>query len=860
MDRLRILFDPDFDLGAWPGPRGQADSVAGAAWLGPEGFLSTLETHLGLDAPHASTADRVAELVPRLFREDHFFGASAKADPWSTGQLLLAWRDHLWEHGWRGESLGQPRLGQLAEVTLGLPAGRAERLEEAAGWLDGRAIGIAEVRLLVERATLSSAWQRVLSALESGGTRVTTEALTDVHTTGNLLALRGQDTAGITADPTLQLLRCHGPRQAARMIASGLAADPGLGETLFIGADGILDEALAEFGLPTLGAKSAHAVSALAEVLPMTLELAWAPVDPRLALDWLTLPDLPLPREIATRLAGTLAQWPAVGNPAWSAVVDSARAEAPEGFDPVGATVDKVFRPVDDRVRGIRARDLIPRLALLERWAALRAVTSPQHEQIVRQAQALRGRFKLAEVNRLTPPRLDAVLASIVGDGAAARRPALAGYSGVGLPGGVAGPARRVIWWGFVDKGSPRHARVALRASEHRALASIGVELPALGDEVRATAARARRPLYQAEQSLILVSPHHDESGERAHPHPLWDEIVSKLRDPRDARHLTVQTLRWTNPALSKSVPVLLPSTPKHALRASLSLMSRPVESPTSLVKLLGCSFAYAVEHFGRVRGSSRPQLATECLLFGRIAHEVLGCLALEGGLEGDDARRLALEILDRKLPTHGARLLLPGHEHELVLLRDAIGESAALLARTMAAEQLHVLSAEQELRAEFGARGLLGTPDLVLEDPAGKIVLLDFKWAGQSSRRDELRFGTALQLAAYAALLGREGIEVKTLGYLVLAEQRLLVRGAKLSFAQQLHPQLLDETWTAVERAWEARVSELRRGDLYAEGVETPAHSPVEKAALVQGRLVIPAPCTYCNLDLLCERSGVGS
>ena len=195
------------------------------------------------------------------------------------------------------------------------------------------------------------AWQRVLSALESGGTRVTTEALTDVHKTGNLLAFRGQDTAGITADPTLQLLRCHGPRQAARMIASGLAADPGLGETLFIGADGILDEALAEFGLPPLGAKSAHAVGALSEILPMTLELAWAPMDPRLALDWLTLPDLPLPREIATRLAGTLAQWPAVGNPAWSAVVESARAEAPEGFEPVGATVDKVFRPIGAPLR-----------------------------------------------------------------------------------------------------------------------------------------------------------------------------------------------------------------------------------------------------------------------------------------------------------------------------------------------------------------------------------------------------------------------------------------------------------------------------------------------------------------------------
>src|SRR4051794_24834682 len=152
----------------------------------------------------------------------------------------------------------------------------------------------------------------------------------------------------------------------------------------------------------------------------------------------------------------------------------------------------------------------------------------------------------------------------------------------------MAGPARRVIWWSFVDTGSPRRGRVTLRASEYHALASIGVELPTLGDEVRSTAARARRPLLQTVETLILVAPRHDETGEPAHPHPLWDEIVGRLCDPRDARHLRFETPTLARPAPRASVQVKAQEAPKRAHRASLPLAPRPVESPTSLGKLLG--------------------------------------------------------------------------------------------------------------------------------------------------------------------------------------------------------------------------------------------------------------------------------
>lgn len=851
---MRLLFDPDFDAGTWPGPREGGAAVAGVTWLGREGLLNRLEVHLGLGGLHASPAERAAALVPRLFREDRFYGASARADPWATAQRLLEWRDDLWEHGWRGEGASERRLGELSEVTLGLPPGRAERLETVAGWLESRSTDIEEVGLLAPRATLSPAYRRVLDAMERGGTRVHERSLPDTPARGNLAAVRSPGAAIAAPDTTLQLVRPHGPREAARALAAALAADPAFDETLFIGPDGVLDDALDEAGLPTIGAPAAHDAGALAELLPMTLQLAWAPVDPQLALDWLTLPDLPLPPATAARLSATLDRWPAVGNPEWLAAEDASIPTGPDG-DEVRATLRTVFAPLAPRGGQVHVRELLPRIDLLERWAAGRAPASAAHDLVLRQARALRGRFRRAELHRLTEPRLDAVVASVVGEPAPARSPALAGYSHVGAPGGMAGPARRVIWWGFHGAPASRRGTVALRASERSALASIGVELPAPGAEIRAAAARARRPLLLASEALILVAPRHDEAGEPAHPHPLWDEIATHVTDPRGLRHLVTDAPRFARSPARTTVPVAVLPRPQRVTAASLPLAPRAVESPTSLEKLLGCPVSYALEYNARLRRRPLSVLSVESRLLGNLAHAVLAEAARDGALERDEPERAALRALERALPAHAALLLLPGHQEDLMVLRAAVQRAAALLGRVVRADGLRVHGAEQRLSAELGGRSLTGTPDLVLADADGRLVLIDLKWSGEGHRRDQLRSGAALQLAAYAELLRRTAAPVRTLGYLILVSGRLLVRGEPLSLAQRVHPELLDATWAAAERTWAERADQLARGELAAEGLAEPGHVPPEDALLLDGRLVVPPPCGRCALDLLCGR-----
>ena len=848
---LRILFDLDFDHGAWPGPRQRAEAAEGAAWLGPEGLLSLLETLLGLAIPHASVADRAAVLVPRLFRADRFYGASAKADPWSTARRLLGWRDELWSYGWRGESLGQRRLGELAEVTLGLPHGPPERLEIVAGWLHSRPVAIEEVRLLVPISTLTTAWQRVFVALEQSGTRILVRPLSDVTATGNLLAVRKSDASVLPNDSGLQLLRPHGPREAARLVAAALAVDPQFQETVFIGADGILDEALAEFGLPTLGAVTSYETSSLAALLPMALQLAWGPVDPQIALEWLTLPELPLEQGLAGQLATTLAEWPAVGNPSWREVVDALPTESP-----ARTIIRSLFEPLADRQTQIRVRDLLPRIELIERWAEMQPPSSTM-ALVLAQARALRGRFALAELSRLSPAKLDAVLASVSGESTTTRRAALAGFVSVGLPGGIGGPARRIVWWNFHETSSIR-GDITLRSAERRGLETIGVVLPSLGERVRLVATRARRPLLQARQTLLLVAPRHDQAGNPAHPHPLWDEMIGHLRDGRDQRHLLVDAPQLAHAPPRIDVDSLPRPTHSRTYRTTHALPMRKVDSPSSLSKLIGCSYAYALEYFGQLRPRPSARLVVDPRLHGLLAHKVLETAAEEGVFPGrtpDRVREGAVAILDEYLPTHAALLLLHGYHQELAALRQAIGGTAELLAQVMHADNLEIHAVEQEIHADVHGRSLRGTPDIVLRDAQKRLILLDFKWSGETLRRNELRAGTSLQLAAYAMMLGQAGHFVRSQGYLILQSQRLLVRGEPLSFAERVWPTGLGETWIASERAWDERVTELSAGTLHAAGVAMDEIEPLREDILEHGRLALKPPCRYCKLNLLCGR-----
>ena len=333
---MRIVFDPDFDSGCWPGPLGARDAAAGEAWVGPGGLLGILETAIGLGAPSASAAERAARLIAPLRGSDGFWSRSAEVDPFGSARRLLSWSDTLVMCGWAGGG-DAPRLSQLAALVAQAPPGFSGRLAAVNALIPRRDAGVESVTLCTPLADLEPLWRTTLRLLEGRGARIDFAPLPLATSTGDLAAARDTGFAP-HGDGSLRLLRPVGALAAAEEVAAWLASLPERERTVIVGGDPVLDAALRRHGLPTTGAEPSFRDGALLQVLRLALELVWSPQDPRRALELLSLPASPVPRGLRFGLINALSKWPAVDSDAW-------RTALAEGIEKLEADRRESVRP-----------------------------------------------------------------------------------------------------------------------------------------------------------------------------------------------------------------------------------------------------------------------------------------------------------------------------------------------------------------------------------------------------------------------------------------------------------------------------------------------------------------------------------
>ena len=159
-------------------------------------------------------------------------------------------------------------------------------------------------------------FRRLLEALEARGTVITETPIETVTGKGDLAGCLapGYSPAG---SGELLMIRPQGPLAAADLVAAWLAGLDDLSGTVIVGGDEVLDSALHRHGLPTIGAARATGSESLLQILPLVIALGWAPQDPQVALELLSLPESPVPHGIANRLIDALRQWPAIGSDDW---------------------------------------------------------------------------------------------------------------------------------------------------------------------------------------------------------------------------------------------------------------------------------------------------------------------------------------------------------------------------------------------------------------------------------------------------------------------------------------------------------------------------------------------------------------
>lgn len=888
------------------------------------GLLADLELRLGIPAANVERGVRLQQWSRRLAElsrlAPRFYSKSYDVDPIGTATTLLAWRDSLIDSGWDGQEVanGGARLEAFVELERGgeLPLGNADRLRRVEAELAGTTIRPWEKLLLAEPAAAwPERWQRVFTLLADRGVAIEPAAPTfsrqaPAHSDlGRLQAsIRGEPvTQGFCGDGSLVLLTGETSWELAHAAAAFLKrSDAGNTVVLRGGDASALDVGFKVQGLAGQGFDSDSKWRPAVQLLPLALELAYAPRDPYRMLELVTLPLGPFAGWVGIQLARAISQSPGIGGRAWENAKQTIAAaqDGPSGMAPAsgGAPSTPEASPRVDRLALIaewleapsyQQEPGAPRSHVLEvalrvinylRARLVRAAMEAErdeargaHDEAIlgaafSQAQAFHGALSHDAREYLDLVAVRQLLEEVsLGPVSLALSTEDAGRIDiVDAPAGLRCSRDLVVWWHCVGGTQAVPPVDPWRVGERSALSTLGVRLPDRSALLAAEVEGWRRVVLAAAKQLVLVVPG-TALGSRLDPHPMWDELIARVKgEAGDVASVTVtasELLEQSN-RLAQMLPVAVETLPPLKLPAARSawhvapsiLGNSTSYSATSIEDLLGCPLTWVLKYKAGLRSSWALAIASGPRLNGLLGHRLIEELHRSGTFTAQPLNGIA-DVLERLIDEEAAVLRRPGMTFELSQLRQQMVEGIERLAAVLADSGLSIAEVETETTADLGGRKIEGRLDLLLQDATGKEVVLDLKW-GRGRYEARLKAGLALQLATYAATrqIERGHSTMPAVAYFALSGGTVLTTERDL-FAGVRHIQgpSIQETWSNLERTLVAIEKLLAKGTIPVTGVRA-STSLLESADIHEsehGQHVDPGPgCDYCKHATICGRA----
>ena len=832
--------------------------------VGPLGLLGLLETSLGLTAPVTPTAERVIQYrdcLARSLTDQRFYARSFQTDELGTAALLLEWRDTWRLAGWSGSFPAEApaRLSDMAEVEIEarqrVSTGIGDRLARILTALDTRKTCIQEIVLLDLLDDFPLMWQRVLARLSlKPGTLPTPQAPGMLGDLQRALMARtaGESVTPVTwrEDRTLELVQSETVALAARWLARQMTA---MQDALIVcGGEGErLDGALAASDHARTGLRDASAFRPALQVLPLALDLLWAPLNFQALVQFLTHPVCPIPGFARRRLAEKIARAPGIGGVDWHAALDEIDAHYRKESDERATTVREAIalwvEPIrHDITEGAPVSALLARAIALTDFFRNRLIDdNPSRRSAFHAAfgqcsaatDALRA-LSMQRVDTLSPAQLKKLVTQATARGSEnlMRVAEVGAHRAISDPAAAVEDADQVIWWQMQHPRLP--APYPWSRSELTALAEAGVQLPSIESELQRIAATWCRPVIAARRKLTLVLP-----PPSVDVHPAWQMIRALLPDAPVRALETI--LDQGGDGAQAIVETPLPARRRWwQLPEDVTLPPREKESFSSLELLLFTPFHWLLKYPARLRPSNLVELTNEFLLRGNLAHNLIeqyyrtpGAL----GFSDADFNRWFEKEFPQLITEQGATFLMPGRSADLAGFRHRLHRAMSELRRHLALAKVHTITPEQAVEGHFTGGTLAGYADLVLERDSrsgADRAIIDMKWAGFKKYREKLAKNRHLQLALYAELLRQKTGAWPALAYFILDEARLLASDDQMfAQARQVKPET-DETaahlWQRflASYAWRREQLEAGRIEVALEGIpENDDSAPPEEA-----------------------------
>lgn len=833
-------------------------NLLGHATTGPLGFLSLLETFLGLPKPMTSEGERILqyrELLAGLNNPSRFYNKSFEADQYAVARTLLGWRDKWQLHGWDGSFAADAprRLRDMSDIESLAPgrltSGTGERLKAVAIALNQRKHPIESVELVDPVTDFPPTWRAILEKLPvaehaqplmtTGDTNLSCLQRALLNPAAQRLAWRN--------DGSVMVVRAHSRIAAAGALADLCNRNPAV--TLLVAeAEGALYDAISSaHGYARLGISEKSELRPPLQLLSLAFALVWKPLDVYALLEFLAHPMCPLPRFASARLAEAVAAQPGMGGEKWQEAMADIKVD-----ENIASWLQPPLIPAGEAAPIELLESIAIRVAKSFRSRLGREDYFTQRAQHSGNAQCMQiaralAMLKNQGVEAITRLELGQLFEQAVanGESSAASRPETGSCLLATHPAAAIEEQDHVLWWNLA--APPLPPVYPWHKHEMQALRSAGVMLPEMSEVVAIESRNWLRPILAARKQLVLALP---PEGEEVHP--VWLAIVRVFEKDaipiKPVENVLENKLDIVEPRTVESRP--LPQLRRWWHVASGVIPVGNTHSFTRLEKFINNPFEWVLRYPAQIKPPKILSVSGGNMLLGSIAHRAMELLHSEKDALKWTPEQAAAWVegrLQKLLEEEGAVLLLPGQRATLEAFRLKLLSAVRELQRQLQSAGVITVEPEKELSGSFFMGELNGYIDILATRGDGQATVLDMKWARGKDYGDKLKDNKHLQLAIYGELMRQKTGRWAVPAYFILAEGRLYAQDNNFFPEAFAAPPRQDGgsalLWQQAQETLRWRCSQMEDGriELVVDGAEVD-----EDSVVLEGALTVEEPSKW--------------
>lgn len=823
--KMKLIFNPFYDQPLYAGV--DEGCSLREKYVGPLGLLGELELRSGLSKLYPSQTTRVLNYCDALNQcgkdsatpESLFYWKSFGVDMLNVSRRLLEWRDALVYAG----------MKDLETIPDGISAGAKSILSDILDveeyFKDECSIGDRWARLAKESDYLSSDWTIevrmkedlvdpvILNCLKRSG--ATCEFITELPEIGH----------NVTVNKFANLVDGY----------QWALTQDNAQQGVYINNDNVsLNGVLTSLGKAIVGAEASGVYTPISQLFSSGMKLFINPVDYDALVSYLSVPVHPLNDYILSEdktlryaLFSHMTGQGGFGKNErtqcdWNSIIEAAKPE--DGRK----TVLSLDHCLGQWEKGATLSAIEAYCGEWSKWCARKAVAT-QDDAVAQQLLTIKDSFDvLPKFLRLTGKEKFTEKELMVNIASAATFctyttdvPMLGSLDVVADIKAIAAPCERAVWMDCYDQGMSGYQYSFLNESDINLMNAAGMMIPTYDKQLQAEAVSKHIAYSYITNELVVLTPEKVECR-KSYPQqiPHWDGKVEDMTD-------------WTPDG--KEMAAVEANTQKVIHRVSSTIFNgldtpkdeggigRNYESFSSLDMLIQNPFDYVLQYVFKCNETSRTNLSA---VKGNVVHKMFNNAVLESDNDWTKLKAALVdnfdENFDKAVNEVGIELLSLNNRLTYNLFKNVINTcSIPSFIKIIEDNDLSVVGSEVDIMVDFDKIGKFNAKiDMVLQNPDGKYVIMDFKWTdGKDKKRaEEIENNMEMQLALYAQAVRQhfgEGDEssVEAIGYFMLrqgvfiTEYQGLKKSKKVKVVQK---QCTDSIFEMVKKSYEFRMSQL--------------------------------------------------